>query len=119
VRQDLELVPPLDVTFADCQLAELGSGVRTSRGSGRLLGLPRWRVSPARVQKCLPIPACFSTALAVWRDLISPSTTKLRSVRGLNQISWSPLPCRSNRQPWARSSFLSSGVNEELIQDAR
>jgi len=70
-------------------------------------------------QNCLPIPACLSTALAVCLDLISPSTTKRRCVNGLNQISWSPLPGRSRWHPWARNTFLSSGVNEEPIQQAR
>ena len=43
-------------------------------------------------QNFLGKPACLSTALAVWRDFILPSTTNLRPVMGLYQISWSPLP---------------------------
>jgi hypothetical protein len=69
-------------------------------------------------QNCAATPACLRTALAVWRDLIWPSTTKRRCVMGLNQISWSPLPWRSNRQPWAASSFLSCGVKDEAIHEA-
>ena len=44
-------------------------------------------------------PACLRTAFAVWRDRIFASTTNRRSVSGLYQMSWSPLPCRSKRQP--------------------
>jgi hypothetical protein len=38
-------------------------------------------------QNCLGMPACFNTALAVWRDRILWSTGKRRSVMGLYQIS--------------------------------
>ena len=38
-------------------------------------------------QNCFGMPACFNTALAVWRDRILWSTGKRRSVIGLYQIS--------------------------------
>jgi hypothetical protein len=43
------------------------------------------------------------TAFAVCRDLILPSTVKLRSVMGLCQISWSPFPERTHQHPCSSS----------------
>jgi hypothetical protein len=63
----------------------------------------------ANDQNFFGIPACFKTAFAVWRDLILLSTGKRVLVMGLDQISWSPLPARSNRQPAASNRRLSSG----------
>jgi hypothetical protein len=36
--------------------------------------------------KSLGKPACFRTALALWRDITPPSTTTLRLLTGLYQI---------------------------------
>jgi hypothetical protein len=54
-------------------------------------------------------PACLRTPFAVSRDLIFLSAGKRRSVTGLYQISWSPLPGRSNRQPACDSKIRSLG----------
>jgi hypothetical protein len=52
-------------------------------------------------QNAFANPACFRTALAVCLDLILLSTVIGRRAVGQSQISWSPAPCLSNRQPAA------------------
>jgi len=52
-----------------------------------------------RRQNCFAIPACLSTAFAVWRERIFWSTGKRRWVMGLYQISWSQRPGRSKWHP--------------------
>ena len=47
-------------------------------------------------------PACFKIALASGFPSILAGTVNVRSVIGLYQISWLPLPCLSKRQPDAR-----------------
>ena len=61
-------------------------------------------------QNCLGSPACLSTPLAVCRDKILWSTGKVVQLRGECQISWSPLPWRTNTQPASFSSRITSGV---------
>ena len=56
-----------------------------------------FRIKVARVsgdQKRRWIPARFIIPLAVWREIILLSTVIGNLVIGLNQMSWSPLPCR-------------------------
>lgn len=48
---------------------------------------PRAGVFVSASQNCFSSPACFSTPLAVCRDLMLLSTGKLRLVTGLYQIS--------------------------------
>lgn len=66
--------------------------------------------SNSHAQNCLAMPACFRTAFAVWRDLMSWSTGKRRCVIALYQISWSPRPARSKWQPCVRRISFSFGV---------
>jgi len=66
-----------------------------------------WRIKHVN-QTFLGNPACLRAALAVCRDLIELSTTNLMPVIALNQISWSPLPCRSKEHPASRKSCLVS-----------
>lgn len=54
------------------------------------------------------MPACFRTPLAVKRLRVPASTVKVRPVIGLNQISCSPLPCRTKRQPYSAKMRFSS-----------
>ena len=69
-------------------------------------------------QKAFGSPARLSVGWAQWRDLILASTMKRRLLVGLYQISWSPLPWRSKRQPARRSNFLTAGVKLSAIQAA-
>ena len=68
----------------------------------------RWPVGLDKLlnQNFLGSPACFRTAFAVWRDFMALSTTNLMPVIGLNQISWSPLPCLSKKHPAFFRYFL-------------
>ena len=50
-------------------------------------------------QKCFFKPACESISLAVCRFLVVLGTTTFFWLIGENQISWLPLPCRTNLQP--------------------
>lgn len=63
-----------------------------------------------RLQNRFGSPACLSTMFAQCRDLILPSTGNRWPVTGLNQMSWSPFPCRSKRQPASRKMRFNSGV---------
>jgi len=67
-------------------------------------------------QNCLGKPACFNTAFAVCLDLILLSTGKRISVIGLNQISWSPLPCLSNRHPALSKMVFNCAVKLSIRQ---
>jgi hypothetical protein len=95
-----------------CALALAASPAvgRVDIGETSAIGFPTRR----RLQNRLGNPACLSTAFAVWRDLTLPSTGKRMAVIGLNQISWSPLPCRSKRQPASRSRRRSSGPRSAI-----
>ena len=60
--------------------------------------------SVPNAQNCFANVASFSVWFAVWRDLVPWSTVKCFWLIGLNQISWSPLPCLTLWQPARNSS---------------
>src|ERR1700712_2995923 len=81
--------------------------------------LPALTASPqarAGGSEALINPSLLQDRIRGVPGLVSPSTTKRRCVIGLNQISWSPLPCRSKRQSRESRSLLSCGVKDEPIR---
>lgn len=69
---------------------ELGVGQMEAVRATKVASLSDEAKEAARdvaVQNCFAKPACLSTALAVWRDLMVLSTVMQRLVIGLNQIS--------------------------------
>ena len=60
-----------------------------------------------------------NTAFAACRDLIAPSTRNLIPVMGLVQISWSPLPSRSKRQPAALKISVKYNIRLFTAEGAR
>jgi hypothetical protein len=67
----------------------------------------RWQPEAHRdAQNAFGRPACFKIAFASSGLRRVRGTVNVRCVIGLNQISWLPLPCRSNRHPASRNSAL-------------
>jgi hypothetical protein len=90
--------------------ARMSSGIAAvgSNSDGQSGGPRAGSIGSAGMSESLRDAGLIEDFLAVCRDLVDRGTTTGLSLIGLYQISWLPLPVRTNRQPCSRRIFTSS-----------
>src|SRR5258708_2746542 len=73
-----------------------------SHAHGHVVGAAKASCTCLQIKTSSASQPASAPAFAVWRETILASTGKRWPLIGLSQTSWSPLPCRTIRQPASR-----------------